>query len=99
MEGWALSGAVSRATRRDLSSDAERADFYDAAMRVLPAALDHLDRKPLRELDASETRLMNLMLSLCHVALAVEMQRDDEAQHAQRRQYLRITRASSDCPC
>jgi hypothetical protein len=63
---------------------------------VLPAALDYLDRKPVSGFDENEDRLMKLLLSLCHVALAVELQGDDEPKHAQNRQRLKITRASAD---
>ena len=52
--------------------------------------------KPLDQLDEREKRLMNLMLSLAHVSLAVEVQGDDEPKHARSAKYLRITRAPSD---
>jgi len=98
-ESWALSGAANRARKRHASSEAERAAFYAAAARLLPEALAYLDPKPLEKLDAKEKRLMNLMLSLCHVSLAVEVQGDAEAKHAEFRQYLTITKAPSDLHC
>jgi len=96
VDAWSLASAAHRAQRRLESSEAERAAFYDAAKDLLPAALAHLDQKPLAQFDAHETQLMNLMLSFAHVALAVEVQADDEAKHAQARKHLRITRASAD---
>jgi hypothetical protein len=96
VDSWSLAGAAHRAQRRLESSEAERAAFYGAAVEALPAALAHLDQKPLAQLDARETRLMNLVLSFAHVALAVEVQAHDEAAHAQLRKHLRITRASAD---
>ena len=48
--------------------------------------------------DEKEERLMNLLLSLCHVAQAVEIQGDDEPKHALGRQHMKITRASADLP-
>ena len=93
---WSLAGAANRAQRRIESSEQERMAFYAAAKDALPAALAHLDRKPLAQLDAQETRLMNLVLSFAHVALAVEVQADAEAGHAQSRRHFTITRASAD---
>jgi hypothetical protein len=96
VESWSLAGAARRAQRRIESSEAERAAFYAAAKDVVPAALAHLDRKPLAQLDARETRLMNLVLSFAHVALAIEVQADAEAGHSQFRKRFTITRASAD---
>lgn len=98
-ESWAVSGAANRAHRRGASNEAERAAFYAAATRLLPDALAYLDAKPLEKLDEKEERLMNLMLCLCHISLAVEVQGDAEAKHAQFRQFLTITRAPSDLHC
>ena len=95
-EVWAVAGAANRLQRRLVTSDAERIAFFHAANNLAPAALDYLDRKSLHQLDEQETRLLNMMLSLCHVSLAVEIQGDDEARHAVGRQYMRITRASAD---
>ena len=39
---------------------------------------------------------MNLMLSLAHVSLAVEIQGDAESHHAGWARFITITRASSD---
>jgi hypothetical protein len=96
VDSWSLAGAALRAQRRLESSEAERVAFYHAAKDALPAALAHLDQKPLAQFDARETRLMNLVLSFAHIALAVEVQGDDEAKHAQLRKHLRITRAIAD---
>ena len=96
VDSWALAGAAHRAQRRLESSEAERTAFYHAAKDALPAALAHLDQKPLAQFDEREARLMNLLLSFAHVALAVEVQADHEPKHAQLRKHLRITRASAD---
>ncbi|MET0658751.1 MAG: hypothetical protein ABW110_11415 [Steroidobacteraceae bacterium] len=95
---WSIEGANNRARRRLTSTAEERAAFFDAAKDLVVPALDYLDRKPLAELDEQEQRLMNLLLSVCHVSLAVEIQRDAESQHAQGAQHLRITRATADSP-
>jgi hypothetical protein len=93
---WAIKGAGKRADRRLDSSEAERVAFFEAAKPLLEPALAYLDQKPLDQLDASEKRLMDLMLSFAHVALAVETQGDDEPKHARDARFLPITRAPSD---
>jgi len=96
VESWAVAGTANRAQRRLASSQADRVAFFTAAKDVLATALTYLDLKPLDQLDEKEERLMNLMLSLCHVALAVEMQRDAEEKHSRDRRHMKITRASAD---
>jgi hypothetical protein len=93
---WSVAGTVARDCLRQESSAAERQAFYDAAQRRVVAALAYLDQKPVRDFDQSEQNLMNMMLSLTHVALAVEMQRDDEPKHSAVRRYVKITRSSAD---
>jgi hypothetical protein len=93
---WALAGAASRSDRRLNSSETERVAFFNAAKDLVPAGLDYLDGKPIDRFDDQEQRLMNLLLTFCHVALAVEIQADDEPKHAAVRQYITITKASAD---
>ncbi|MFA5939467.1 MAG: hypothetical protein WC809_08955 [Sinimarinibacterium sp.] len=95
-ESWAVASAAGRAQRRLLSTESERVAFYDAAKELVQRALTQLDQKPLMQLDEREHRLMNLMLGFAHVALAVEVQRDDEPRHAEVRKHMRIVRASAD---
>ena len=95
---WAVAGSGNRAQRRQDSSAAERAAFYNAAKDKLADALAYLDKKPLDRLDEKEQRLMNLLLTLAHVALASEIQRENEAAHAKDRRFVRITRAPADRP-
>lgn len=94
--GWAIKGAASRARRRLESEEADRVAFFEAARPLLEPALARLDAKPLDQLDEAEKRLMDLMLAFAHVALAVEIQGDDEARHAKDARFLTITRAPSD---
>ena len=93
---WAASSAAERDRLRAESSEAERIAFYRAGKDLLAPALASLDRRPLAELDDREQCLLNLMLGFAHVAIAVEVQGDLEAQRAQARRHLRITRASAD---
>lgn len=96
VEAWSIEGAANRSRRRIDSSEQERVAFFNAAKDLAGPALAMLDRKPLNEFDDRETRLMNLILSLAHVSLAVEVQGDDEPKHATNARYITITRASSD---
>lgn len=91
-EGWAISGSAARAARRGDSSPEERAAFYAAGKDLLTPALAYLDTRPMTEFSGVENRLMDLMLTLAHVALAVEGMGDDEPRHAGMRVHMRLTR-------
>lgn len=94
--GWAIAGTANRAARRSASSAEEREAFFTAASPLLDPALSYLDSRALGVLSPAERRLMNLMLSLAHVALAVEIQGPDETPSAASRDRMRITRSSAD---
>ena len=96
VEFWAADTAAGRAHCRDISDEAGRVAFYNAANDLVPKALACLDEKPLEQFDESEQRLMKLVLSFAHVAMAVELQREEEPRHARYRPYMRITRAPAD---
>lgn len=93
---WAVAGTANRAALRGTSTGEERAAFYATALPLVPAALDYLDARPLEQLDATEERLMNLVLSFAHISIAIEVQQGDEAKHTASRVHMRITRASAD---
>jgi hypothetical protein len=93
---WAIAGTANRDRARGASSEEERLAFFEAAKTFVPQALERLDAKPLKELDAREKRLMDLLLSFAHVAMAVEMLGKAEPRHAQFRQEMRITRSPAD---
>jgi len=95
-ERWAAGTCAMRDQRRGESTAAERQTFFDAAAPLLAPALLHLDAKPLAELDTAEKRLLNLMLSLGHVQMAVEVHREIEPQHAAARELMKITRSVTD---
>lgn len=96
VDDWAIAGSAARAARRDDSSAAERDAFYAAAAGLLDPALALLDGKPLDALDDRERRLLDLMLTLAHVSIAVEIQRDHEPRHMVLRREMRITRTPAD---
>jgi hypothetical protein len=93
---WSVRGMNNRALARGDSTAEERQSFYDAAKDLVGPALDSLDAKPLTELDEQEQRLMALLLSFAHVALALEIQGPDEAKHAELRSYMPITLNPAD---
>lgn len=94
--GWAIAGTANRDRRRGDSTDAEREAFFNAAKGLVAPALDLLDKKSLGEFDESEQRLMNLMLSFAHVALAVEMLGKAEPRHAKFREVMKIQKSPAD---
>lgn len=93
---WAVEGTAKRSLARANSTPKERQAFYDVMQPIADTALTLLDSKPLTEHDMEERALMNLCLSLAHVAMAVEAQGDDEAKHAPYREEMKITRAVAD---
>jgi hypothetical protein len=93
VERWSVTGSVARAAGRGASSAEERETFYEAAKDLLIPALTYLDGKALDAFDAADNRLMDMMLSLAHVALAVEGLGDDEPRHAEMRRHMHITRS------
>jgi hypothetical protein len=95
-ERWAVRGSANRAALRTASTPEEREAFFAAATPLLDRALEYLDARQLNAFTSAETRLMDLMLSLAHIALAVEIQGPDEAKSAQWRDRMRITRAPAD---
>jgi hypothetical protein len=96
VRSWALEGANNRLQARLASSEADRLSFFEAAKDLLAPGLEYLDKKPFAEFSDQDKRLMSLLLSMAHVALAVETQGSDEAQHAVGARHMTITRAPSD---
>ena len=93
---WAISGTAQRAALRIASTPEEREAFFAAAEPLAEAALGYLDERRLDALAPEEARLMDLMLSLAHVALAVEIQGPDEVPSGPWRERMRITRSAAD---
>lgn len=89
---WALSGSEARKLRRIGSTEPERLAFYESVNARAEEALNYLDRFPLKSLDPQQTRLLNLMLTYAHIALAVEKQGVNEPVHARAQARFFITR-------
>ncbi len=96
VDRWAVKGSANRDSRRTESTEDERIAYFEAAKGLVPAALDLLDRKPLADHDDKENRLLDMMLSFCHVSMAVEMLGKAEPRHAQFRKAMPITRSPAD---
>ncbi|MBU6267285.1 MAG: hypothetical protein KGN34_07080 [Sphingomonadales bacterium] len=93
---WAAGTLAGRDAARLNSTPEERQRFYTVAGELAPAAMDYLDARELASFTPPERTLMNLMLSLAHVALAVELQGDDEAIHAFGARRMPIVRGHAD---
>ena len=96
VDRWAVDGTANRDKRRGESTENERVAFFEAAKDLVPKALELLDGKPLDQFNERERRLMNMVLSFTHVAMAVEMLGDAEPRHARFREVMRITRSPAD---
>lgn len=96
VERWALDSADARMRRRLDSAASEREALFAAGKDLVPAALELLDATPFDAHSEQEERLMLLLLSLAHIAQAVEIQQDDEPLHARYARFITITRASAD---
>jgi hypothetical protein len=93
---WAVSGRATRVRARMASEAAEREAFYQAARCCLDDALRYLDGRPLDELTGADARLLDLLLALTQVALAVELQRDAEPDHARVQARFVVERTGED---
>lgn len=93
---WNIGNSAARLQARLNSSAGNRQAFFNAAKDLAEPALALLDQKPSAQYSEQETRLMNLMLTLAHISLAVEIQGEDEDFHASSARYITITRSAAD---
>lgn len=93
---WGADNLGERDARRLASTPEQRADFYAEAGQLAPAALSLLGDRAPQSLAAGERKLLNLMLSLIHVTLAVELQGDEEHVHAIGAHMMPIIRGHAD---
>ena len=98
VSAWAIEGACNRLKARLASNAPDRTAFFNVARELLAPALDYLDTKPLSGFSDQDKRLMQLMLSMAHVSLAVEIQGEAEPRHAEGARHMTITRAPADIP-
>jgi len=96
VEFWAADTSAKRAHCRDISDESLRQAFYDVVVTLAAQALEYLDAKSLPELSAQEQRLMQLVLSFAHVAMAIELQREEESEHARWRPFMQIITTPAD---
>lgn len=93
---WGADTLAGRDGARLASTAEQRRDFYDIAGTFAPSALDSLQGKAPSDFTEGERKLMNLLLSLTHVALAVELQGEEEPVHAFGARMMPITRGHAD---
>jgi len=96
VDRWSLPTADQRLKRRIATTEAERLTFHAAVCDLLDDGLDYLDKKLFTEYDDADQRLMQLLLSFAHISLAVEVQGDDEPEHAAAARFITISRAPSE---
>jgi hypothetical protein len=96
VEPWAATTTAARAQLRSDSTAQQRESFFQAAAPMLDQAMAYLDARPLSELAPADKRLLNMMLSLSHVQVAVEILKDMEPRHAALREAMVITRSVTD---
>ncbi|MCX7863969.1 MAG: hypothetical protein N2423_02860 [Novosphingobium sp.] len=96
VETFAIDSASRRAEIRGEAPADLRNAFYEAASPLLAQALDYLDTRTFDEYDEADKRLLWMMLSLAHVAVAVEIQGEAEPRHASLRKFMPVTRAPAD---
>ena len=97
-EYWAAPSLSLRDTRRLESSEEQRLAFYQAVKDLAPAMLEHLEGKPFAAYDEADHRLMDLMLSLIHLSLAVEVEGKEEHLHARGAWKMPIVRERAGPP-
>lgn len=95
---WSASDLKGRMDQRFHRTAAERLEFYNAAKDLIDPALRYLDQYDLDHLDHSQTNLLNLVLSMTHIALAVERMKDQEEVHAVSRRAIHVSRIDADWP-
>ena len=96
VDQWALDTADARHVARLDSSAEERAELFAALGPRAAEILDYLDARPLDTFTDAEQTLMRLILSLAQVGMAEEIQREQEAFHAQYARFITIKSAVSD---
>ena len=88
---WALETTDERLRKRGVSSPDEVRAFHNAMLPHAQKALEYLNSKDICALDAEDTNLMKLILSLGHTAMAVEVQRTTHQPGVQYPHNIRVT--------
>ena len=95
IDQWATEGTSSRAGLRKNNTQKDMLGFYRVAQPFARSALTYLDKKELSDFDESDTRLMNIMLSLVHISLAIEVQEENESEHSKFSVRIKYTRTTA----
>lgn len=94
VERWAASNSNDRTSARLESSAEERLAFYEAAKPHLDRALAYLDGRDVRS--EADDCLLDLVLTLAHVALAIEQQKEVEQRHARAHAHFSFQRSAAE---
>lgn len=93
---WAAPSLSMRDTRRLESSPEQRMAFYNVVKDLAPAMMEHLDGRPFSAFDEADHRLMDMLSSLIHLSLAVEVEGREEHLHAEGAWKMPIVRERAD---
>jgi hypothetical protein len=92
---WAVNTSQERIARRSEASMEAMKLFYDAMLLRGEEILSYIERSPLDQLPPESELLFKLMLSLAHVAMAVEIHGQPRAPNSPYPNGLRITQGAT----
>jgi hypothetical protein len=90
VDRWSTPTSHERWINRAAMPYREIVSFYEAMLPRAEEATACLERFPLDNMPASAQRLFQLMLALCHAAIAVEVHQAPSIRHAPPKHALRI---------
>ena len=96
---WALPATADRVAQRGRTTLAEKRAFYQVAGARLANALHHLDALDCKQLDGPDRRLFELVLSVAHISLAVERQKEADEALTLARALITVGKSVSDLSC
>ncbi|HXZ07477.1 MAG TPA: hypothetical protein VEI25_05420 [Paraburkholderia sp.] len=92
VDRWSVPTSHERWARRAAMPYAEIERFYKAMMARADDAAACLEQFPLDVMPAPAQRLFQLMLAMCHAAIAVEVHQAPTIRHAPQQHALRIVK-------
>ncbi|EQB03029.1 hypothetical protein L286_13495 [Sphingobium sp. HDIP04] len=95
VSAWCLPDTHARFQARYEGDPADLRHFYDSLMPRVEEALAYLDDFPLEAMEEPERNLMNLLMSLSHVAYGLERHGAPRAPNAVYPSRIRLVRSVS----
>ena len=92
VDRWSVPTSHERWIKRAAMPYAEIETFYDAMLARADDATACLEQFPLDDMPEPEQRLFQLMLAMCHAAIAVEVHQAPSIRHAPQAHALRIVK-------